>query len=183
MQFIQRIRLFFYNFFLRRRLKAYQIKRQIVAFEHATSIGILFPTQISGNTSFISEYEKMLSKKQKKITTLAYLNKKEKDVNFPFQHFSNKEINWAFCPKGAAVTTFMQQPFDILITIATESSIILEYISTLSKANLRVGPYTENTYAYDLMIDVADKNNIKKFIQEVELLLTKTRTTHEQSTT
>lgn len=182
MEIIQRIRLFIYNFFLQRRLKEHRVERKTTDFEHAQTIGILFPTQSLADRELILNYEKTLSKNKKKVKLLAYLNEKERNENFTFKHFSNKEIGWFYRPKGEEVLEFMQQPFDILMTLATESSLTLEYINALSRANLRVGPYTENTYAYDLMIDVADKNNIKKFIQEVEFYLNKTRTTHEQST-
>lgn len=181
MQFIKDWQLYFHRRSLQKQLKAQAIRRRPVDFAQAKSIGLLFTTQTLSDREVVMKYAKSLSKQGKTVKTLAFLDDKQKNDNFVFSHFSQKEIDWALRPQDEAVQEFMQQSFDVLIHVSTQSSLLLEYIAALSKANLRVGPYTENTYAYDLMIDVADHHDLKYYIQQVNFFLNKTNSINEQA--
>lgn len=181
MQFIKDWQLYFHRRNLQKQLKEQVIRRKPNDFARAKSIGLLFETQSLSDCEVVMKYAKSLSKQQKKVKLLAFWNDKQKNDNFTFPHFSQKEIDWALRPKDEAVQQFMEQSFDVLITVSTKSSTILEYISALSKANLRVGPYTENTSAYDLMIDVSDHHDLNDFVKQVNFFLNKTNSVNEQA--
>ena len=94
------------------------------------------------------------------------------------KYFNLKNIDWAYRPNGEDVSNFIQQSFDLLINLETTTKSSSEYIAALSKANLRIGPYTENTFCYDLMIDTGNKD-LDHFIKEIERVLQKTNNSHE----
>jgi hypothetical protein len=181
MQFIKDWQLYFHRRNLQKQLREQVIRRKPIDYAHAKSIGLLFATKSLSDREVVMKYAKTLSKQQKTVKLLAFFDDKQKNDNFTFPHFSNKEIDWALRPKDEAVQQFMQQPFDVLITVSTETSTILEYISALSKANLRVGPYTENTSAYDLMIDVSGQHDLNDYIKQVNFFLNKTNSVNEQA--
>jgi len=98
-----------------------------------------------------------------------------------FPHFNKKDLDWAFRPRGEAVSSFLQQPFDILIILDKHPTIPLEYVAALSKAKFRVGPLTGNTFCYELMIEATGAKDLKGFLNQVSFFLNKMKTTYEAS--
>ncbi len=116
---------------------------------------------------------------EKKVTLLGFFNSKIEDENYTFKHINLKNIDWALRPTGAEVNDFMKQAFDVFINADPATKIHSEYIAALSNAHLKVGPCTENTYCYDVMIDFGKSMHLKKFLQQVDVLMEKTNTKHE----
>ena len=84
-------------------------------------------------------------------------------------NFNKKNLNWRLAPVGHTVESFIQRKFDILINLSVKEILPLEYISALSQANFRVGPYEKNkTYCYDLMIDTGEEKDLKNLIEQVK---------------
>ena len=178
MKSFHNIRMQFHRQFLNQELKNNpRGESKIVSFENAKSIGILFDATDPGRRDQILKYIDQIKKKQKKVKSLGFFNSKQENTNFIFKYFNTKNIDWAYRPTGETVSEFIQQPFDLLLNLEPETKIHTEYIAALSRANLRIGPYTENTYCYDLMIDTGS-NDLKHFIQEIERVLLKPNISH-----
>jgi hypothetical protein len=125
-------------------------------------------------------YAKSLKDKGKRVHLLGFFDDSGPiNENFTFKHFSRRNTDWALRPNGEAVEEFIKKPFDVLLNLEPETKIHSEYIAAMSRARLKVGPCTENTYCYDLMIDTADKADLPKFIREIERVLEKTNIGHE----
>lgn len=180
MSFIQNTKLFFHNYFLKKRLKQFKRsnKNRSLCFEEARSIGILFNATELDNRKTATKYAERLKKKGKKVKLLGFFDNQMEDENFTFEHFNRKQLDWALRPNSEVVSKFLKQPFDFLINIDPQSSLYSEYITAFSQAHLKVGPYTELAACYDLMIDAKDKTNTWDFIKHIELLLGKTNTKH-----
>ena len=146
----------------------------VISFGEARSIGILFDATNLQNRNLVLEYAEELRDRRKQVKLLGFFDSKLKDENFTFRHFNRKDIDWAMRPKGANVEEFINHSFDILLHLDTASSTYAEYISALSKASFKVGPFTEQTVCYDLMIDTDQRTNLQNFIDQLEGLLEKT---------
>lgn len=153
--------------------------RPIVPFESASTVGLLFEATDLDKREIVLAYAKKLRKKGKKVKLLGYFNNHIDNSNFTFRHFNRKDIDWALRPTGKEVTEFLQHKLDVFINLSTETKSYTEYIAALVNAPLRVGPCTEHTFCYDLMIDLAGKKTLNAFIQQVEQLLKITNTRHE----
>lgn len=156
--------------------------RSAVTWKGAKSIGILFDANEPDRRKHILKYADNLRKKGKQVRLLGYLSQQQEGEEFSFRTFTPKEQDWRYCPKGEEVTDFMNQSFDLLFFLGLTTSLWSEYITALSKAQLRVGPPTEHTYAYDLMIEVPEKAGLSAFITQMENLLGKTNTPYEAAT-
>ncbi len=152
-----------------------QGKRRGLNFDKSRTIGILFDATNMENRNLVLEYAEQLRSQKKQVKLLGFFDSKMKDENFTFRHFNRSDIDWAFRPKGSNVEEFMNQQFDVLINLNTSSTTSTEYISALSKANFKVGPFTERTICYDLMIDTDQRTSLRKFIDQMEGLLEKTK--------
>ena len=95
---------------------------------------------------------------------------KNSNDNFPFKYFDRQALNWLEQPSGKEVDYFIGQPFDMLISLCAEPCIPVEYIAALSRAQLRVGPFIEKPYCYDLMIDAHEKD-LTGLIKEIDFYL------------
>ena len=158
------------EYFLQKMINKIDLRRNTVTYESAQSIGIIFDATDLDHRETVIRFSKELKAKNKKVKLLGFFNNKQEVSNFPFKAFNKNDIDWLMRPKGEAVEYFMNFNFDLLIGIYEGNNLPLEYIAALSKAHLRVGPYTDNTYCYDLMIDT-DKRDLENYINQVEFYL------------
>lgn len=181
MNFIQNIRTWAYRRSLKQQLrhrKEPKGKSQ-ANLNNAVTVGILFDATELATRDVVLEYAEKLRKQNKRIKLLGYFDDPTDSEHYPFDYYNRKQVDWAQRPTGEQVRSFIKQDFDLLMNINSESLIHTEYIAALSNAKLRVGPCTEHTYCYDLMIDLSPKSGLKQFIEQAEALLGKTNIHHE----
>lgn len=107
----------------------------------------------------------------KKISFIGYVKKlppfEEEDIIW----ITNKDMNWIGIPKMAKIKHFIERDFDVLINTTLKSTRPLEYISTYSKAALRIGRYdAKKTYCYDFMMHL-NQENVFEYLEQVERYL------------
>ncbi len=170
------------HYLLERKISQTPIQRQPGDYHSSKKIGILFDATSPENRPVVHQYAETLKQKGKEVKLMAFYDAKQMEPNFTFKHFTQKELNFFRRPKTRIADDFMAQPFDILVNLFLNEEPALEYISALSKAQLRVGPYTERTYCYDLMIQTTDKQNLARYIEQVEFLLNKMNSTPHETT-
>jgi len=183
MGFTQKFRLFFHRNSIKNQLKQRSgtNTRKAGNFEKASHIGILFNATDLDERKKVTKYADQLRKKGKRVHLLAFINNRTETSNFTFDYFNLKQVDWAMRPSGPAVRDFMDQKFDVLLNLSRKSDIYFEYICTLSKAKLRVGPVAENTQAYDLMMDVPKPVDFLSYTQKIEELLMKTSVSYHEN--
>ena len=170
------------RYLLERKIGQNPIRRTPGEYQHSRSIGVIFDATSQEHRQIVSQYVQSLKKQHKEVKILAFYDAKQQEPNLVFKHFTHKELNFWRHPQGPQVKEFMAQPFDVLINLFLNEEPALEYLSALSHAQLRVGPYTERTYCYDLMIETADRQNLNRFIEQVEFLLNKMNSTPHETT-
>lgn len=156
MAFLDSIRLKFYQLNLQKELKKRkQMERSSMSFDKAKNIGILFSKE--QEETILKYVHQLRSKQNKKVVLLGFYppsNTKE-PLAYPFDVYTIKDVNWKYCPKSAVAKSFMEQPFDFLINFMEQHTKHSDYIMTLSKAKFRIGTNSDNTDAYDLILDGA----------------------------
>ncbi|MDX1939387.1 MAG: hypothetical protein SFU99_02485 [Saprospiraceae bacterium] len=153
-------------------------KRPPLSFDKAQDIGILFDATDLSTRQVVLEYADHLRDAGKRVKRLGFFDSKLDDPNFTFKYFNRKKLDWTSRPTGENVKEFTQQSFDWLLILSSYTKSYFEYIAAASNASLRVGPVTENTFCYDIMIDTGSAD-LKQFIEQMELVLAKTNTRHE----
>jgi Family of unknown function (DUF6913) len=179
MNILHKFRYWWHHYFLKKALKRHKVRHQSFDIKSAGMIGILFDGTEMNDREVVLDYAKNLKKEGKKVKLLAYLNTSQEQENFVFPHFDKKDLDWALRPQGQAVNSFLQQPFDILINLAKQQNIPLEYVAALSKAKFRVGPLTGESFCYELMIEATGAKDVKAFLSQVSFFLNKMKTTYE----
>ncbi len=167
MAILEQARTQIHRHLLNKEIPHHIVGRKSVILESANSIGLLFDATLLADIKVVQEFVGSLEKKRKRVMQLGYFNRKLQDENFKFKHFSKKQLDWALRPKMDEATEFTRQPFDLLINLSTRSVLPLDYIAAHSKAQFRVGPFTENTFCYDLMIEQNEKDGLKDFLKQV----------------
>lgn len=182
MSLLQTIKNRFFNRSLQQLGKQSRTDRKFLGFEKANNIGILFDATDLNSRDFALQYANQLDKRGKKVKLLGFFDSKLDDANFTFKYFNRKSLDWAGRPNGEAIREFIEQAFDLMINLDTVSKPQAEYVSALSRAHLRVGPFTEHTFCYELIIDNSDARSLKTFVQQMEFILEKTNTRQHETT-
>ncbi|MCB9052494.1 MAG: hypothetical protein H6556_23925 [Lewinellaceae bacterium] len=181
MSFIHDIKMWAYHRSLKQQLRHRQepTGKGEANLDNANSIGILFDATELSTRDTVLAYAEKLRKRNKRIKLLGYFDDPTDSENYPFEYYNRKQVDWASRPKGEQVQAFIKHDFDLLMNVNTVSLLHTEYIAALSNAKLRVGPCTEHTLCYDLMIDLSPQSGLKHFIEQAETLLGKTNIKHE----
>lgn len=178
MSILSNIKKHFYNQSLDKLQKQHSSKQPPVSFESSQTIGILFDATDLETREMVIRYTKELRNKLKRVKLLGFFDSKLNDQNFTFNYFNRRNIDWAGRPNSEFIQEFVDREFDWLFNLATKPTPQFEYISAISKARMRVGPSTDKTFSYDIMIDVAG-GDLQAFIKQMELVLAKTNIQHE----
>lgn len=111
----------------------------------------------------------------KKITVFGYVKKLppfDEDIIW----ITAKDKNWIGIPKINRIKHFIEREFDVLINTSMTTNRPLEYVSTYSKAKLRIGRFDQHkTFAYDFMMQINDED-VFSYLAQVEHYLRMVRT-------
>lgn len=180
MSFIHDLKVKYHNYTFSKATKNLRAKRASVNFDKAETVGLLFDATELNNREIVLKFAKSLEKKGKKVRLLGFVNIKEETDNLAFPNFNQKNLNLALLPtKSNDAQEFMKRDFDILINLSLDETEPLEYIAALSNAKYRVGPYTERTVCYELMVDVTKGKKLNAFIDQAQFFLEKMNKTEK----
>lgn len=171
---------YFYDNHLKKQLQQLGLRRdrKRVNLDSAQSVALLFDATELAARDFVLQYANQLRGLGKKVKLLGYVEGNPENTEFAFSCFTKKQVSWSLRPKSAEVDEFLNYTPDVLIFLSAEPHPWLEYIAALSKAHLRIGPATEHTYCFDVMIDAGNGTDLRQFVKQMELLLKKTNVSH-----
>ena len=108
----------------------------------------------------------------KKISFLGYVKKLPPFEDEQILWITRKDMNWIGIPKASKIKSFIEKEFDVLINTSLSTIRPLEYVSTYSKAALRIGRFDEKkTYCYDFMMHLDNNENVFGYLEQVERYL------------
>jgi hypothetical protein len=85
--------------------------------------------------------------------------------------FTRTDLNWHMKP-GAAVRSFMQHQFQIIVDFTDGSCIPINYLIRSNRAAMKIGPkggLSEN--CYDFMIDLGASFSVSEYANQIEFYL------------
>lgn len=81
---------------------------------------------------------------------------------------NSKNLNFRFHPDKPFVNEFINTEFDLLIDLSLTENLPLLYLSTMSKAGLKVGRFDESYQdIFDLMIQLKEDETIDSFAKQI----------------
>lgn len=170
MEFIKKIQHRLHDRMIKKQVAESKATRNSVAFAEAIHFAILFNATELNERQTVLKYAETLRKQKKQVKLLGFLNEKEKQENFTFDHFCNQELSWIGKNKSELVEAFIQGSFDLLFCMHEDQPLV--DIAARSKASLRVGPAIADHDPFDLMIE-KENLSLSKFIEQMEFFAKK----------
>lgn len=158
-------------------LKKVRMKREIVSFNEATKIGLLYDATDEKDYEVVKSYvKKIRSTFKKDILAMGFVDRKtlpqSQFAQYGLDFFTKRDVNFKMIPVNPIVQNFINEKFDILINLNSGKCFPLRYIAAMSQAKFRVGRYVRNaTDSYDLMVQIKGEPGIKTVIEEIEHFL------------
>ncbi|MDR2358793.1 MAG: hypothetical protein LBD87_03185 [Prevotellaceae bacterium] len=156
---------------LKKQRKHQQCKRQFHNFNTAKSVGILYlydPT----TENDIQMLVRFLAERNIKAQLLAYSPESKPPQSFITtvnkRLFHKEQLNWFGKPVAGEVDNFIQSPFDILIDFSYPPCYPMQYIATLSHAQMRVGKIAYPDNPYEFILTIPEQDNNKFFIEQLK---------------
>ncbi len=148
---------------LKKKLKNFERFRHVHNFETAKSAVILFDTTDPDSFPAIKDFRKFLESKGIKCAIFGYVQQKEipQEILFlkNYSFISKRDLNWYLKPTGEVVDLFYSLNPDILFDFTKEITLELQFLVQLSKAQFKIGCYTEEENDYDLMINLTHQDD------------------------
>ncbi len=136
------------TYFLHKRLGSVQRSRKLVNINTAGSVGILFELTDESTYFAVQKYLQKLQERKVRVKALGFASNKQSTNKFlpvlTFDFFKESQVNWMGFPKAKCVADFIENEFDICINIASEKIFPLHYIAGMSRARLKVGPFSQD---------------------------------------
>ena len=158
-------------------MKKFSREPEIVSFNEAAKIGLLYDATDTRNSETMKNYVKNLRTNFKKdVLAMGFVDKKiphaSQFAQFGLDFFTRKDLSFQMIPSDPIVDNFMNEKFDILINLNMGKSFPLRYISARSKAKFKVGCFnTDSADYFDMMVKLDSGTPLKTIIEEIEHFL------------
>lgn len=157
---------------MRQFTQTHHVLREPYNLISAAKVGILCQSPDAIDQQTLLNYVSRLEKQGKQVHLLAFIPDTKTPEEFPFPALNWKDCSWKGIPESDISHRFITQELDVLLTLCDQPHPVLQYLSALSKAHLRIGPQVGHHMAYDLIIDVPTPLALPHFINQIEKYLT-----------
>lgn len=156
---IRQLGYFFAGRKLKKELLNRRIQRETVQFDQSKTIGVLFTAHTEEDIQTALKYVNSLTEVGKEVEYIGYIaikdfKKKNKGKEIDKRYIFESDFDFFHRPKLNVIEKFYKNNFDLLISLNYTNQFSINYISSLSRARMRIGKFNINTVnAYDFMID------------------------------
>lgn len=147
-------------------------KRNVVFHnvENTKTLGIIYKYESKHSADFISKLFQEFSTFGIKCEALGYYD----DKNLPLEYapkathavICQAALMWSGIPKAEEVEKFINADYDILLDLSRSDKLVFRYISSLSKAQFKIGSIGYEKDPYDLVF-IANSNSDQSFVDQV----------------
>ena len=123
--------------------------------ETIKKVGVLWQMEQKDAYHFLHNY---FNRKQVIFRSLCVLDKPV-EMMVDANSLSPKDLNWLKFPKPGKVDDFMEMKFDVLLNIALEQNITLDYITLHTQAKFKIGWSPMEKNYFDLNINISQNKN------------------------
>lgn len=174
MKFIKQLRERWGFWKLRRMSAEVQRERaQNIRWSEKPTIGLLYFHRPEEEAK-LHQWVEHKAKSGFKVRSLGFMEL-EKGEELPasglrYEYFSQKELNWFYQPVSAAVKSFIESDFDVLIDLDRIGRLPIRYALQQSKARMKIGRCGEEV-PFDLCFEVDRSTDIESFLAITEQYL------------
>ena len=128
---------------------------EIPHLETLKKVGVLWQPEQKDAFHFLQNY---FNKKQAIFRSLCVLDKPV-EIMVDSTTVSPKDLNWLKIPNAGIIDGFTEMNFDVLLNVALEQNITLDYITLRTQAKFKIGwsPFEKNYF--DLNINISQNKN------------------------
>jgi hypothetical protein len=173
MELFKNIRIKIGDTLLNNRIARIKRKTHYSNISEVKNIGIVWDATKVDDFALLSRFYQKMHESKTEVKILGYFPGK----NLPNQLtairylsiIKKEELNIFYHPVSTDTNKFVNDRFDVLIDLNFKKLLPLQYISSLSKASLKVGLFeseTRNT-PFDLMMDVKRPVNVEEYLNQV----------------
>lgn len=176
MELFKKPRLAWARLKMQRRLKKTYRNKRFNNLRNAHKIGVVWDGSFLISFPELTEFYQKMQKNNIQVDVICY----HPDKVLPNEYtalrylrcFKPNDLNFFFIPKKDELEDFISTPYEILIDINFNNRFPLYYITSLSKAEFKIGAgNTINDNSVDMTIELKDKTNIKYYLEQVEYYL------------
>ena len=164
------------NYFLSGEVKALHRDKMFMNMQDAKTVGIVFDATDNSHFELVKKYITYLRDLKKRVKAIGYYDQKNTPAmaysKLEYDFFCRKDLNWCNVPNNIYAKNFMDDKFDILLDLNLNDLFPLRYISSLSKASLKVGKKSErNNSIFDMMIEAPEEKGLKYSLRNMDSYL------------
>ncbi len=141
-------------------------RKVAVSNNKVSSIGVILNSNEFSDLEAIRRFFKDLNVKENRTKIVSFVDDEKSITNTWDTYFYPKQFGWSAKITNVALEEFLNTPFDVLVSFYTKSNTELDLVTTLSKANFKIGISDNDSRLYDLII-YTNSNNLKLFTKEV----------------
>ncbi len=135
------------------------------------SLGVILNFDEISNFNAFNVLASRLKVHTNKIKVIAYTKDAKKEVNTWDACFNENDLGWKGEIKNIELRTFLEEPFDVLISYYKEELLELKLLTALSKSQLKIGILQTDSRLNDIIINTKIEER-KIFEDEVFKYLT-----------
>lgn len=165
------IRRWFFERSLKQQLRKKKNTSQARPWETLESIGLLFDAQDPDRRKWALKLAGRWKKAGKKVHLLGFIPEAEPGADFPFPHFTQKQLDWCYRPTAPEAQEFLQKKMHLLIFPEVNPSLPLHYLAALCPADLKAGYYQPEVDYLDLSIELPIGSSAELLVREIQQLL------------
>lgn len=169
---------------IKNRIGRWQLDREVqgkkpgklVAFDEMKDIGILYNADWKDSEAVVQQYASILKADGRKVFMMGYVDQKELPASKKFvlnsEFFWRDKLNGFNLPQKGRIGVFLEQEFDLLLSLYFDPLLPLQAMSAYSKARYKVGSNIDGAIKYgDTMIDVGAKQDLQFLVEQIEFYL------------
>ena len=148
------------------------VKKSLSNVKHNESVSSIKKIGIIIDETYFNEKDLLINHlllngiSKQNIEILAFRNRVKKNETFDYTVFSYKDLSWNTTIEKSEITNFINTNFDLLINYYDVEKAPLLLVTSLSKANFKVGFANVDKRLNHFMIDT-QAENYKVFIEEL----------------
>jgi hypothetical protein len=173
MELFQNIRLKIGKMILSKNVARMKRKVYYSNFKNVRNIGIVWDASKTGEFASLSRFHQKMQDIKIDVTVFGYFPGK----NLPDQYTAirylrcirKNEINNFYHPHSSETSSFVNNPFDILIDVNFDKLFPLSCVTAISKAKFKVGLFSSETSEapFDMMMDIKNPVDIDSYLAKV----------------
>jgi len=146
--------------------------RQMLGLDLAKNVGIYFHYNGKASYETANKFADYLKTRGVSVMVLAYSDSKDKPTeiaeNQSFLLFLKSQLGFNRVPHDNAVSTFVEQPFDIFFDLSLNNHFQNLYIANASHATFKVGRTSkQGLNIFDFTLEVKDTADMQELIDAI----------------